>query len=433
MNLATVENLTNAVTSGWKMFRPAGGETTSRLSQSTKALAARYLSGEIGRSMTEDNLWMSMTGYNKFCAWEGDWTMAGPLNNNGCSPDGLAADDLLLDGVKTLEDLNFSADVLPERVNSVHGKIDFKELFSSAKVHSAAYCFTEVDTVSACMLPVSFDCDWYCSIFVNGQLEHTGTGLSKLIRLPLKAGRNLIGFRITGGSGGWRLVLAKGEFLPLEENCREPDQVELYAEAVRLIALNAPLRIIDGEKLVGAATLKEAMRHNVPVLRCPSVSHTTLGFEKALAIGYKGIRTEIEERLCRGGLDENGNKLLHAMLSCLDSAKIWHGRYLDELKKLAGEGKIDIDATIESLQNVPENPPETFREAVQSLWMLWDFQRLCGNWSGIGRIDKMLGPFLDRDLAAGRITLDDARDLIAHFWIKAVSYTHLTLPTIYSV
>ena len=409
-----------------KVFRPAGGGTTSLLSQSTKDLAAGYLRGEIGRSIQEDNLWMSLAVYDKFHEWNAGWVLAGPLNNNGCSPDGLAADDLLLDGVKKLEDLNFSANVLPERVNSVHGKIDFRELFSSAKVHSAAYCFTEVDTASACMLPVSFDCDWYCSIFVNGQLEHTGTGLSKLIRLPLKTGRNLIGFRITGGSGGWRLVLAKGEFMPLEKKYREPDQVELYEEAVRLIALNAPLRIIDGEKIVGAATLKEAMRHIVPILRCGSISHTTLDFEKALAVGYKGIRAEIEERLSRGGLDERGTELLNAMLSCLDSAKIWHDRYLDELKKLAGKSagtdKKYFNDLAETLQNVPENPPETFREAVQALWMLWDFQRLCGNWSGIGRIDKMLGPYLKRDLAAGIIDMDEARELIAHFWIKGCEW-----------
>ena len=52
-----------------------------------------------------------------------------------------------------------------------------------------------------------------------------------------------------------------------------------------------------------------------------------------------------------------------------------------------------------ALRNVPENPPSTFREAVQALWLLWDFQRLCGNWSGLGRVDKMLGPYLAADLA----------------------------------
>ena len=416
------ENITNAGTSAWKMFRPAGGETTSRLSRSTKVLAARYLSGEIGRSMTEDNLHLSMPGYHTIREWECDWTLAGPLINNSDSPVGLAAEDLLLDCAKTMEEVKHSANVLPECFHSVHGKIHFKELFSSALVHSAAYCFTEIVTASACILPLSLDCDWYCSIFVNGELKHTGAGLSKIIRLPLKAGRNFIGFRITGGSGGWRVILAKGEFLSLEEKCREPDQVELYAEAVRLIALNAPLRIIDGEKLVGAATLKKAMGHIVPALCCPSVSHTTLGFEKALAVGYKGIRKEIEERLSRGGLDESGNKLLHAMLSCLDSAKIWHGRYLDELKKLSGEDEKHLDGIMESLKNVPENPPETFREAVQSLWLLWNFQRLCGNLIAIGRIDKMLGHYLKRDLAAGIIGIDEARELIAHFWIKGCEW-----------
>ncbi len=426
MNLATADNITNAGMPAWKMFRPAGGEMTSRLSKYTKALAARYLSGEIGRSMTEDSLWMLMSGCNKSHEWESDWTLAGPLNNNGNSPDSLSDEDLLLDGVKTIDDIKLFANVQLQRFHSEFGKFDFKKIFSSAKAHSAAYCFTEVDAVSPCILPVAFDCDWYYSVFVNGQLEYTGTGRCGLIELPLKAGKNLIGFRITGGSNGWSLALAKGERLSQTEKDINPDQVKLYAEAVRLIASNAPLRIITGEKIVGAATLKEAMRHNVPVMRCPSVSHTTLGFEKVLAVGYKGIRAEIEERLSRGGLDESGNELLRAMLSCLDSAKIWHGRYLEELKRLAGESagtdKKYFNDLAEALQNVPENPPETFREAVQSLWMLWDFQRLCGNWSGIGRIDKMFGPYLKRDLADGIIGIDEARELIAHFWIKGCEW-----------
>ncbi|MCC6445143.1 MAG: hypothetical protein IT210_17000 [Armatimonadetes bacterium] len=34
----------------------------------------------------------------------------------------------------------------------------------------------------------------------------------------------------------------------------------------------------------------------------------------------------------------------------------------------------------------------------------------------------MLGPYLDQDLAAGRITLDEAREMIAHFWIKGCDW-----------
>lgn len=46
-----------------------------------------------------------------------------------------------------------------------------------------------------------------------------------------------------------------------------------------------------------------------------------------------------------------------------------------------------------ALTQVPERPPRDFFEAVQSLWLFWTFQRLAGNWSGLGRIDELLGPF----------------------------------------
>jgi formate C-acetyltransferase len=75
------------------------------------------------------------------------------------------------------------------------------------------------------------------------------------------------------------------------------------------------------------------------------------------------------------------------------------------------------------LQRVPELPPRTFHEAAQALWEFWEFQRLCGNWSGIGRIDKILGPFLEKDLKDKRLTLAEARDILAHFWIKGTEWT----------
>ena len=114
------------------------------------------------------------------------------------------------------------------------------------------------------------------------------------------------------------------------------------------------------------------------------------------------------------------------MIFCLDSAKIWHDRYLEELDRLArnsiANDKKNYQDMMIALRDVPENPPATFREAVQALWILWDFQRLCGNWSAIGRIDKMLGPYLKRDLAAGIIDINEARELIAHFWIKGCEW-----------
>ncbi|OGV68650.1 MAG: hypothetical protein A3K19_14895 [Lentisphaerae bacterium RIFOXYB12_FULL_65_16] len=207
---------------------------------------------------------------------------------------------------------------------------------------------------------------------------------------------------------------------------RMPTSNQHYSEAVRLIAAKAPLRILPGEKLAGGATLREGMQHRMPLTPFGSISHTTLGFEKALKVGYRGIRAEIEARLRHDDLDAEGADLLHAMRVCLDSATVWHGRYVAAMEELAlettGEISRNYSDVLASLRNVPENPPTTFREAVQALWLLWDLQRLCGNWSGIGRIDRMLGPFLKPDLAAGQITLDGARELLAHFWIKGCEW-----------
>jgi len=204
-----------------------------------------------------------------------------------------------------------------------------------------------------------------------------------------------------------------------------------YARAVLLIAREAPLRILPGELVVGSATLLPATRHVTPVYSggkpiFGSTSHTTIGFDHALRVGYAGLRREIEERLAGGALDPRGVDVLSAMLTCLQAASIWHRRHLDLLEERiaasTGEEQAHYRVIRENLADVPERPARTFHQAVQALWFLFCFQRLCGNWSGLGRVDAMLGPYLRRDLKAGRITLDRAREILAHFWIKGCEW-----------
>lgn len=206
-----------------------------------------------------------------------------------------------------------------------------------------------------------------------------------------------------------------------------------YALAAMSVAQNAPLRILPGELIVGSATLREGAQHRVPLLNVGSVSHTTVGFDRVLDIGYKGLRKEINERLARGGLDAHGTELLEAMLGCLDAADVWNKRniaLLEEMKGKAGESEKEFyQNIIDTLKNVPENKPHSFREAVQSLWSMYAFQRIMGNWSGLGRVDKMLWPYLKKDLDSKKITLDEARELVAHFWVKGTEWIGEHNPT----
>ncbi len=199
-----------------------------------------------------------------------------------------------------------------------------------------------------------------------------------------------------------------------------------YAAACMLVAEKAPLRVLPGERIIGSATLLEAPEHNTPVANVASVSHTTLGFDRVLKEGYQGIRNMIEARLARGGLDNGGEDLLRAMLRCLDAAGVWHARHMmlleERIAASDGEERANYIKVRDALRHVPEQPASNFHEAVQSLWFAYAFQRLMGTWSGIGRIDEMLGPYLRRDLQESRLTLDEAREILAHFWIKGCEW-----------
>jgi len=215
-------------------------------------------------------------------------------------------------------------------------------------------------------------------------------------------------------------------FTVAEANSQDLSADRRYALVVRAIAAHAPLRLVPGERIAGAATLLEAARHMLPASSFYSTSHTTIDFDRGLRVGYRGLRELIHGRLTRGGLDERGRDLLESMLICLEAAGVWHRRYVDALEQhvaaSAGTTRAGYEEVLATLRRVPEEPPATFHEALQSLWFIWCFQRLCGNWSGLGRIDLILGPYLRRDLDAGRLTLDEARELLAHFWIKGCEW-----------
>ncbi len=228
-------------------------------------------------------------------------------------------------------------------------------------------------------------------------------------------------------SGQWGRQIKNADFA-LPASAASLSMNMQYAQATMAAAQNAPVCINPDCLLVGSATLDEGRRHLTPLLTSvKSVSHTTIGFDKVLKYGYKGIREKINERLSRGGLDAGGVDLLNSMLVCLDAADIWHVRYLaglqEKIAQSSGQEKDTYTAVYEALKNVPQNPPHNFHEAVQSLWFSFAFQKLMGNWSGLGRIDEMLGPYLKNDLDKGVITKDQARELLAHFWILGCEWT----------
>ncbi len=194
-----------------------------------------------------------------------------------------------------------------------------------------------------------------------------------------------------------------------------------YDAAIRRIAEKAPLRFAPGERLSGAATLGMAIGHRVPATWqgepvCESISHLTIDFETVLKKGVRHLRQEAEAALARYAGTER-EPFARSCLACLDSFAIWHRRYLQALATMPG-----YESNLQALSRVPWEPAATFYEAVQSVWFVFAFVRLCGNWPGIGRIDWLLGEYLKKDLADGRLSLDEAREILAHFFIKGCEW-----------
>ena len=205
------------------------------------------------------------------------------------------------------------------------------------------------------------------------------------------------------------------------KNFESMSDIEKYNAAIYEIVTKAPIRICKNEKISGAATLGKAISHIVPAqynddLLWLSVSHLTIDFETVVKKGVNFIRNKVEESLKKYAGSEK-EPFLKSCAHCIQCMEIYHSRYLEELKNKDG-----YEQNYENLKRVPFEPATSFYEAVQSIWFTFAFVRLCGNWPGIGRIDWLLGDYLENDLKTNRITLDEAREILAHFFIKGCEW-----------
>lgn len=196
--------------------------------------------------------------------------------------------------------------------------------------------------------------------------------------------------------------------------------LQKYDIAIRKIAKTAPVRICNGEKISCSATLGDGIDHWVPVKVDDQhiflgISHLTIDFQTVLDIGINGIKEKAISKLA--SFENEKLDFIHSCINAIDAFELWIGRYIDELKSKNG-----YSDNINNLSRVPFSPPQSFYEAVQSIWSVFAFCRLCGNWPGIGRIDKLLGKYLKNDLANGIITRSEAREILAHFFIKGCEW-----------
>lgn len=164
-------------------------------------------------------------------------------------------------------------------------------------------------------------------------------------------------------------------------------------------------------------------------------------YEKVLSVGLNGIIREAQEKLEALGKELPADYLqqknfLEAVTIALKASIQWAERYAEKAEALAKkekdtERKKDLAEIARICRKVPGNPASTFREALQSFILVHlighqiEFITLgCGI-----RFDMVMEPFYQQDVAAGRITREEAIELIKHTRLHLEELGQMYSPT----
>lgn len=117
---------------------------------------------------------------------------------------------------------------------------------------------------------------------------------------------------------------------------------------------------------------------------------------------------------------------LKAMDIACDAILIYAKRYSEKLKVLAAkeqdpQRKQELLEMARICEKVPAHAPETFWEALQHYWFIHvGITYETNPWDSFtpGRLDQHLYPFYLKDIAAGILTREKAKELLQAFWIK---------------
>ena len=147
--------------------------------------------------------------------------------------------------------------------------------------------------------------------------------------------------------------------------------------------------------------------------------------------GMNDFKADIKEQLDKLDFLHDSDALakkeqLKAMNICCDALIIFGKRYADYARKLAEEEtdaqkKADLLQIAANCDVVPANKPETFAQALQMYWFVHiGVTTELNPWDAYspGRLDQHLIPFYEKEMEAGTLTRDEAKELLACLWVK---------------
>jgi len=153
------------------------------------------------------------------------------------------------------------------------------------------------------------------------------------------------------------------------------------------------------------------------------IGHFLPDYEKMIEQGVRGYLESMQES--EGPLYEA------ARIAC-DGLLIYAARLAVEADRMAREEKdperrTELEEIARVCRKVPAGPAESLQEALQSLWLTHMAVNLESLNSAVsfGRVDQYLYPYFARDMEAGSIDRETAKELLLSFTAKAAEHVFL--------
>ena len=159
-----------------------------------------------------------------------------------------------------------------------------------------------------------------------------------------------------------------------------------------------------------------------------NVDHFAPNYRKTTKLGIMGLVGEIDKS-CANHTEPDRLEYLSAMKQTLLAQRAMILHYAEKADSLRGEdGYIPerLDEIAARCRRIANGAPESFADALQLVWFCHLAFVMEGRYAmALGRIDQYLYPFYRDDIAAGRITSDEAEELLENTFMKI--YEHHAL------
>ena len=157
---------------------------------------------------------------------------------------------------------------------------------------------------------------------------------------------------------------------------------------------------------------------------------TCPGFDVVLFTkGMKGVQNEARENLAKLTM-ENPDHIdriyfYKAAIETTEGVMAYASRLADHARSLASAEtdpvrRQELLTIADVNERVPANPPQTFQEALQSIWTVESLFEVEENQTGLslGRVDQYCYPMYKADIESGRLTEEKACEMMQAFIIK---------------